>query len=158
LRHNVNDADAAPLEGGCSRATGLKVKCVLPYVGNTTKYLKRGVKPLMPTKVKGMTSIEIAILVAIVLAIAVAVAWYLYTTFAASVGSQPNIRIVSAVAFTNGTIRIEVVNTGSSGVYIGKLRCLVHLYPTRDGGGLGSPRRGRLLCILIPAGGYVQAR
>jgi type IV pilus assembly protein PilA len=44
----------------------------------------------MPTKVKGMTSIEIAILVAIVLAIAVAVGWYLYTTFAASVGSQPN--------------------------------------------------------------------
>ena len=25
LRHNVNDADAAPLEGGCSRATGLMV-------------------------------------------------------------------------------------------------------------------------------------
>jgi Tfp pilus assembly protein PilE len=38
----------------------------------------------MPTKVKGMTSIEIAILVAIVLAIAVAAGWYLYTTFAAA--------------------------------------------------------------------------
>jgi len=25
LRHNASDADAAPLEGGCSRATGLKV-------------------------------------------------------------------------------------------------------------------------------------
>jgi len=24
LRNNVSDADAAPLEGGCSRATGLK--------------------------------------------------------------------------------------------------------------------------------------
>jgi hypothetical protein len=24
LRHNVGDAGAAPLEGGCSRATGLK--------------------------------------------------------------------------------------------------------------------------------------
>jgi len=25
LRHNASDADAAPLEGDCSRATGLKV-------------------------------------------------------------------------------------------------------------------------------------
>ena len=38
----------------------------------------------MPAKVKGMTSLEIAIIVAIVLIIAVAVGWYLYTTFVAS--------------------------------------------------------------------------
>jgi flagellar basal body-associated protein FliL len=72
------------------------VKCALPYVGDTTKYLKRDVHPLMPTKVKGMTSLEIAIIVAIVLIIAVAVGWYLYTTFVSSVGGQPRLNVVSA--------------------------------------------------------------
>jgi type IV pilus assembly protein PilA len=70
----------------------------------------------MPTKIKGMTSVEIAIIVAVVLAIAVAVGWYLYTTFSASVGSQPQIRVVSAVAFSNGTIKIEVENMGGARV------------------------------------------
>jgi type IV pilus assembly protein PilA len=122
--------NAAPLEGGCSRVAGLKVKRVLPYVGNTKKNIKRGVKPHMPTKVKGMTSIEIAILVAIVLAIAVAVAWYLYTTYAASVGSQPLLRIVSAIAYPNGTIVIDVVNIGSSDVLIWHTEVFGTLYNT----------------------------
>jgi type IV pilus assembly protein PilA len=86
----------------------------------------------MPTKVKGMTSIEIAILVAIVLAIAVAAGWYLYTTFAAAAGSQPLLRIVSAVAFTNGTIRIELANTGSVSVNITQAEVFDTLYPLRD--------------------------
>jgi len=34
------------------------------------------------SKTKGMTSLEVAIIVAIVLVIAIAVGWYLYTTFA----------------------------------------------------------------------------
>jgi len=46
----------------------------------------------MPTKVKGMTSLEIAIIVAIVLIIAVAVGWYLYTTFVASTTGQPRLK------------------------------------------------------------------
>jgi type IV pilus assembly protein PilA len=75
----------------------------LPYVGDTTKYLKGDVHPLMPTKLKGMTSLEIAIIVAIVLVIAVAVGWYLYTTFVASVGGQPRLNVVSAEI--NGTTR-----------------------------------------------------
>jgi type IV pilus assembly protein PilA len=70
----------------------------------------------MPTKVKGMTSIEIAILVGIVLAIAVAVGWYLYSTFSASVSAQPYLRVTSAVAFSNGTIKIEVENMGGARV------------------------------------------
>jgi type IV pilus assembly protein PilA len=86
----------------------------------------------MPTKVKGMTSIEIAILVAIVLAIAVAAGWYLYTTFAAAAGAQPLLRIVSAVAFTNGTIRIELANTGSVSVNITQAEVFDTLYPLRD--------------------------
>jgi type IV pilus assembly protein PilA len=86
----------------------------------------------MPTKVKGMTSIEVAILVAIVLAIAVAAGWYIYTTFAASVSSQPLLRIVSAVAFTNGTIRIELANTGSVSVNITQAEVFDTLYPLRD--------------------------
>ncbi len=68
----------------------------MQYVGGTTKYLKRDVHPLMPTKLKGMTSLEIAIIVAIVLIIAVAVGWYLYTTFIATAGGQPRLNVVSA--------------------------------------------------------------
>jgi type IV pilus assembly protein PilA len=70
----------------------------LLYVGYTTKYLKRGVHPLMPTKLKGMTSLEIAIIVAIVLVIAIAVGWYLYTTFAAA-GQQSGLVITSATIY-----------------------------------------------------------
>jgi type IV pilus assembly protein PilA len=87
----------------------------------------------MPTKVKGMTSIEIAILVGIVLIIAVAVGWYLYTTFAASIESHPELRVASAVAFTNGTIRVEVVNTGSVAVHIDRAEVLGTIYSTRSG-------------------------
>ncbi len=72
----------------------------------------------MPAKVKGMTSIEIAVLVAIVLAIAIAVGWYLYTTFGAAVGKEPYIKVVSATAYTWGVIEIVLYNTGSTGAYI----------------------------------------
>jgi len=65
----------------------------------------------MPTKLKGMTSLEIAIIVAIVLVIAVAVGWYLYTTFVASVGGQPRLNVVSA-EITGNTLRLVVVNPG----------------------------------------------
>jgi type IV pilus assembly protein PilA len=87
----------------------------------------------MPTKVKGMTSIEIAILVGIVLVIAVAVGWYLYTTFAASIESHPELRVTSAVAWSNGTIRVEIVNTGSVAVYIDRAEVLGTIYSTRSG-------------------------
>jgi hypothetical protein len=97
------------------------VKCALPYVGDTTKYLKRDVHPLMPTKLKGMTSLEIAIIVAIVLIIAVAVGWYLYTTFVASVGGQPRLNVVSAELYTNGTLRLVLVNPGPVDVQIGSV-------------------------------------
>jgi type IV pilus assembly protein PilA len=91
----------------------------LPYVGDTTKYLKRGVNPLMPTKLKGMTSLEIAILVAIVLVIAVAVGWYLYTTFVASVTGQPLLNIVSAeITSSTRQLRVLVVNPGPVDVRI----------------------------------------
>jgi type IV pilus assembly protein PilA len=93
------------------------VKCALPYVGNTTKYLKRGVHPLMPTKLKGMTSLEIAIIVAIVLIIAVAVGWYLYTTFVAAAGGQPRLNIVSA-ELIGDQLRLVVVNPGPVAVEI----------------------------------------
>jgi type IV pilus assembly protein PilA len=70
----------------------------------------------MPAKAKGLTSIEYAILVGIMVAIAVAVGWYLYTTFSASVGAQALLRVVSAVAFSNGTIKIEAENMGGTRV------------------------------------------
>jgi hypothetical protein len=122
LRHNASDADAAPLEGWLWPHNWIKgVKCALPYVGDTTKYLKRGVNPLMPTKVKGMTSLEIAIIVAIVLVIAVAVGWYLYTTFVASVSGQPRLNVVSAELYTNGTLKLVLVNPGPVDVQIGNI-------------------------------------
>jgi hypothetical protein len=86
----------------------------------------------MPAKVKGMTSLEIAIIVAIVLAIAVAAAWYLYTTFGAVVAGQPLIRVTSAVAFSNGTIRVEIVNTGSAPVQVMRAEVFDTLYPLRN--------------------------
>jgi type IV pilus assembly protein PilA len=99
------------------------VKCALPYVGDTTKYLKRDVHPLMPTKLKGMTSLEIAIIVAIVLIIAVAVGWYLYTTFVASVGGQPRLNVVSAeiTGASSGSpqLKLILVNPGPVDVQIG---------------------------------------
>ncbi len=70
----------------------------------------------MPTKVKGMTSLEIAIIVAIVLVIAVAVGWYLYTTFVAAAGGQPRLNVVSAEITipSSGSpqLKLRVVNPG----------------------------------------------
>jgi hypothetical protein len=97
----------------------------LLYVGDTTKYLKRGVNPLMPTKVKGMTSLEIAIIVAIVLIIAVAVGWYLYTTFVASTTGQPRLNVVSAeitgVSSGSPQLTLILVNPGPVDVQIGSI-------------------------------------
>ena len=71
----------------------------------------------MPTKLKGMTSLEIAIIVAIVLIIAVAVGWYLYTTFIAAAGGQPRLNIVSA-EITGDELKLVVVNPGPVDVKI----------------------------------------
>ena len=71
----------------------------------------------MPTKVKGMTSLEIAIIVAIVLVIAVAVGWYLYTTFIAAGTGQPRLNIVSA-EITGNKLKLVVVNPGPVDVEI----------------------------------------
>ncbi len=73
----------------------------------------------MPTKLKGMTSLEIAIIVAIVLVIAVAVGWYLYTTYIASVTGQPRLNIVSAeITSSTRELRLIVVNPGPVDVQI----------------------------------------
>jgi uncharacterized protein (UPF0333 family) len=109
------------------------VKCALPYVGDTTKYLKRDVNPLMPTKLKGMTSLEIAIIVAIVLIIAVAVGWYLYTTFVASTTGQPRLNVVSAEI--NGTssgspkLTLVLVNPGPVDVQISSVEIAGKVIP-----------------------------
>jgi len=73
----------------------------------------------MPTKVKGMTSLEIAIIVAIVLVIAVAVGWYLYTTFVASTTGQPRLNVVSAeMSASKGQLNLTLVNPGPVDVQI----------------------------------------
>jgi type IV pilus assembly protein PilA len=73
----------------------------------------------MPTKLKGMTSLEIAIIVAIVLVIAVAVGWYLYTTFVATTIGQPRLNIVSVeLSSSRGELKLIVVNPGPVDVQI----------------------------------------
>ena len=73
----------------------------------------------MPTKLKGMTSLEIAIIVAIVLIIAVAVGWYLYTTFVASTTGQPRLNVVSAeMSASKGQLNLTLVNPGPVDVQI----------------------------------------
>ena len=68
----------------------------------------------MPAKVKGLTSLEIAIIVAIILIIAVAVGWYLYTTFTASATGQPRLSVVKAEikAYPAPELKIRLVNPG----------------------------------------------
>ncbi|MFN7105636.1 MAG: class III signal peptide [Pyrobaculum sp.] len=61
---------------------------------------------------RGMTSLEIAIIVAIVLIIAVAVGWYIYTTFVASVGGQPRLSVITAEIDSQGKFTIKVMNPG----------------------------------------------
>lgn len=67
---------------------------------------------------RGMTSLEIAIIVAIVLIIAVAVGWYLYTTFVASVGGQPRLNVITAEINTDGDFTILVMNPGPVDVQV----------------------------------------
>lgn len=82
----------------------------------------------MPTKLKGMTSLEIAIIVAIVLIIAVAVGWYLYTTFVATATGQPRLNIVSA-EITGSTLKLLVVNPGPVDVQISQVEIAGQLFP-----------------------------
>jgi len=69
------------------------------------------------SKTKGMTSIEVAIIVAIVLVIAIAVGWYLYTTFAAT-GQQSGLIVKQAKVYSDGKIELEVVPQGAGQVEI----------------------------------------
>ena len=73
----------------------------------------------MSTKLKGMTSLEIAIIVAIVLIIAVAVGWWLYTTFIAAGTGQPRLNIVSAeLSSSTRELKLVLVNPGPVDVQI----------------------------------------
>ncbi|HII48120.1 hypothetical protein [Pyrobaculum aerophilum] len=74
----------------------------------------------MPTKLKGMTSLEIAIIVAIVLVIAIAVGWYLYTTFA-SAGQQASLTVVTGnitKKTSSITLYLRVIPQGGASVQI----------------------------------------
>lgn len=79
---------------------------------------------------KGLTSIELAILLAIIIVIAVAVGWYMYTTFVASTSAQAKL-IVSQATYssTSGTLTLVVSNPGPAatvtitGVYLNGTSC-----------------------------------
>jgi type IV pilus assembly protein PilA len=89
----------------------------------------------MPTKLKGMTSLEIAIIVAIVLIIAVAVGWYLYTTFIASATAEPRLSVISAEITVYGgtaTLTIIVFNPGPVNVRIDSIEVAGYPINTMD--------------------------
>jgi len=73
----------------------------------------------MQTKLKGMTSLEIAIIVAIVLVIAVAVGWWLYTTFISTAGTQGRLQIVSVDLYQGDGKGVAIItNPGPANVKI----------------------------------------
>jgi len=67
---------------------------------------------------KGLTSIELAILLAIIIVIAVAVGWYMYTTFVASTTAQGKLAVSSAQITKNGSLILTVYNPGPVAVTI----------------------------------------
>jgi len=72
-------------------------------------------------KTKGMTSLEIAIIVSIVLVIAIAVGWYLYTTFS-SASQQSGITVTEATIYSDGpTLVLRLVPQGAAQVAIARV-------------------------------------
>jgi len=67
---------------------------------------------------KGLTSIELAILLAIIIVIAVAVGWYMYTTFVASTTAQGKLAVSSAQITSSGSLTLTVYNPGPVAVTI----------------------------------------
>ncbi|CCC81710.1 hypothetical protein [Thermoproteus tenax] len=62
---------------------------------------------------KGLTSIELAILLAIIIVIAVAVGWYMYTTFLSSTTGAAKVEIVSAqYSISAKNLTLQVINPG----------------------------------------------
>jgi uncharacterized protein (UPF0333 family) len=79
---------------------------------------------------KGLTSIELAILLAIIIVIAVAVGWYMYTTFVASTTSQAKLSISQATySSTSKNLTLIVTNPGPAAtvtitaVYLNGTQC-----------------------------------
>jgi len=76
------------------------------------------------TKLKGMTSLEVAIIVAIVLVIAIAVGYYLYVTFS-SASQQTGITVTEATVYVDSsgkpTLYLKVVPQGAAQAQINRI-------------------------------------
>ena len=69
---------------------------------------------------RGLTSMEIAIIVGIILVIAVAVGWWLYTTTTSAVAGQPRLNVISAEVTANDKmLTLVIVNPGPVDAQIG---------------------------------------
>jgi hypothetical protein len=70
---------------------------------------------------RGLTSIELAIILAIIIVIAIAVGWYMYTVFLAATSGTPRLSIAGATySSSNGTLTLTVENPGPvATAYIG---------------------------------------
>ncbi|RFA97155.1 class III signal peptide [Pyrobaculum aerophilum] len=115
----------------------------------------------MPTKLKGMTSIEIAIIVAIVLIIAVAVGWYLYTTFVASTGAQARLATSNA-EYVNATQRLRIfvtnpgpVNVTITGITLQGQPC--SLVDPSSGASKWAVKEAGGIKIVVGGSGYINA-
>lgn len=65
---------------------------------------------------RGQISLEPVVLLAATAAIAVAVGWYIYTTWASLVRPVPNLAILSATYYQNGTLVLTALNPGTAPV------------------------------------------
>jgi len=109
-------------------------------------------------KAKGMTSIEIAIIVAIVLVIAVAVGWYLYTTFTASTGAQARLTVASATFnSTKKELTLIVSNPGPVEVTIQSVYLAGQACSNLEADGTGLTSENGQVKIAVGATGTVKA-
>lgn len=94
-------------------------------------------------KIRGMTSLEIAIIVAIVLIIAIAVAWYIYTTFAAAT-QQAGLTVIEATVYLpqgggTPTLVLNLVPQGGAPAYIGRIEIGGKVFTCQQGFHVGKP-------------------
>jgi len=117
--------------------------------------------PKLNTKLRGMTSLEIAIIVAIVLVIAIAVGWYLYQTFSTA-SQQTGVTITEAVVYVQGntaTLYLKLVPQGAAQVQIDRIEVAGKTY-TCTNAIISGPTSGTLTLsgLTLSVGQVVSGR
>jgi len=113
------------------------------------------------SKIRGMTSLEIAIIVAIVLVIAIAVGWYLYQTFSTA-SQQTGVTITEAIVYVKdntATLYLKLVPQGAAQVQIDRIEIAGKTY-TCTGAIISGPsgRTLQLSGLTLSVGQVVSGR